>query len=102
MKVMAEFSLVPLGVGVSVSRYVAMCSDVLRERGLEHELHANGTNVAGEWDDVLGAIRECHERVHAAGAPRIHTQVKIGTRTDRDESFASKVAAVERLRADDD
>lgn len=95
---MAEFSLVPIGVGVSVSRYVALCHDVLEERGLDHELHANGTNVTGEWDDVVRALRECHERVHAAGAPRIQTIVKLGTRTDRGETFTSKVESVVRKR----
>lgn len=96
MKVIADFSLVPLGVGVSVSKYVAACQEVLEEAGLAIELHANGTGVEGEWDAVFAAIKRCHEVVHAMGAPRITTSIKVGTRTDRDQSMGQKVASVRR------
>jgi uncharacterized protein (TIGR00106 family) len=83
-----------MGVGVSVSKYVAECQSVLKERGLEHTLHAYGTNISGEWDAVFAAVKECHERVHRLGAPRITTTIKVGTRTDREQSMADKIASV--------
>ena len=43
MKVIADLCVVPIGVGVSVSRYVAACERVLNEAGLETHLHAYGT-----------------------------------------------------------
>lgn len=95
MKVIADFSLVPLGVGVSVSPYVAACQRVLEAAGLAHRLHAYGTNLEGEWDDVFAAVRRCHEVVHEMGAPRISSVLKFGTRTDRPQSMDSKVASVE-------
>ena len=94
MRVIVDFTVVPIGVGVSLSRYVAACEGVLAASGLSHTLHANGTGVEGEWDEVFAAIRACHERVHAMGAPRISTVVKVGTRTDRDQSMADKVKSV--------
>lgn len=97
---MLEFSLVPLGVGVSVSPYVAACTEVLEAHGLEHELHANGTNVAGEWDAVMAAIRTCHQRVHEMGAVRIQTLIKVGTRTDRHQTFQDKVSSALSKRRD--
>jgi uncharacterized protein YqgV (UPF0045/DUF77 family) len=36
---------------------------------LKTQLHANGTNIEGEWDEVFAAVRRCHEAVHAMGAP---------------------------------
>ena len=48
MKVIADFCVVPLGVGVSVSEYVAACERVLAQAGLKTQLHAYGTNVEGE------------------------------------------------------
>jgi uncharacterized protein (TIGR00106 family) len=98
MRVLVDFSVVPIGVGVSVSKYVAACQRVLDESGLEHRLHAYGTNVQGEWDDVMAAIKRCHEVVHEMGAPRISTVVKIGTRTDRRQTLADKVRSVEEKR----
>jgi len=95
MKVIVDLCVVPLGVGISVSRYVAACERVLREAGLEIRLHAYGTNIEGEWEKVFGAIRRCHELVHEMGAPRITTNIRLGTRTDRDQSMADKVRSVE-------
>lgn len=100
MKVIVDLCVVPLGVGVSVSRYVAACERVMREAGLEIRLHAYGTNIEGEWEKVFGAIRRCHELVHEMGAPRITTNIRLGTRTDRDQSMADKVRSVEEKLAE--
>ncbi len=96
MKVIADLCLVPLGVGVSVSRYVAACQQVLQKAGLETHLHAYGTNIAGDWDEVFAAIKECHKIVHQMGAPRITTTLKFGTRTDREQTMEDKVRSVEQ------
>lgn len=98
MKVLVNLQVVPIGTEVSVSRYVVACDQVLTAAGLHHELHANGTNIEGEWDAVFAAIRRCHETVHALGAPRIQTFISVGTRTDREQSLHDKVASVERQR----
>ncbi len=96
MHVLAELSLIPIGTDVSLSRYIAACQRVLEEAGLAPELHANGTNVAGEWDQVLTAVRRCHETVHQMGAARVVSTVKIATRTDREQSLSDTVARVRR------
>jgi uncharacterized protein (TIGR00106 family) len=94
MNAIAEFTLVPIGVGISLSKYVAACEQVLEASGLSYELHANGTNLEGEWDEVMQAIKACHERVHQMDVPRISTVIKIGTRTDRTQHMTEKVASV--------
>lgn len=94
MNTIAEFTIIPIGVGVSLSKYVAACEQILDESGLSYELHANGTNLEGEWDEVIGAIKTCHERLHEMGVPRIATQIKIGTRTDRAQKMADKIESV--------
>lgn len=99
MKVMIDLCVVPLGVGVSVSNYVAACERVIREAGLKAQLHAYGTNIEGEWDAVMAAVKRCHETVHAMGAPRITTTIKLGTRTDRDQTMEDKVRSVEEKMA---
>ncbi len=95
MHVILDLCLVPLGVGVSVSKYVAECHKVMQEAGLNSQLHAYGTNIEGEWDVVMAAIKQCHERVHALGAPRITTTIKLGTRVDRSQFMADKIRSVE-------
>ena len=95
MKVIADLCVVPLGVGVSVSKYVAVCEQILRCAGLNPQLHAYGTNIEGEWDEVFAAIKRCHEEIHRMDAPRISTTLKLGTRTDREQTMAEKVRSVE-------
>ena len=98
MKVIVDFTVVPIGVGVSLSPYVAECQRVLERSGLEYQMHANGTNVEGEWEQVFAAIRDCHQALHDMGAPRISTTIKAGTRTDRQETMEEKIRSVqERL-----
>jgi len=101
VKVIVDLCVVPLGVGLSVSREVAACQQVLDEAGLETVLHAYGTNIEGEWDEVFAAVKRCHEVVHRMGAPRISTTIKLGTRTDRDQSMQDKVRSVEQRLNED-
>ena len=62
-------------------------------------MHAYGTNVEGEWDEVFAAVKRCHEVVHKMGAPRISTSLKIGTRSDRQQSMQDKIDSVNRKLA---
>lgn len=95
MNVIVDFCLVPLGTELSLSPYIAACQKVLQQTELEYQLHAYGTNIEGEWDQVMSAIRECHETVHRMGAPRITSTIKLGTRIDRSQSMSEKVASVQ-------
>lgn len=94
MKVIMDLCVIPMGVGVSVSEYVVACHRVLKEAGLKTQLHAYGTNIEGEWDEVMSAVKTCHETVHGLGAPRITTTIKMGTRVDRDQTMEEKISSV--------
>jgi uncharacterized protein (TIGR00106 family) len=94
MRVIADIAIIPLGVGLSLSRYVAACEKVLTEAGLEPRLHSNGTNVEGEWDEVMGALRRCHEVLHDMEVPRVATNVRIGTRVDKEQTMDDKLRSV--------
>ena len=94
MNAIAEFTIIPIGMGVSLSKYVAACEQVLEKSGVSYELHANGTNLEGEWDDVVNAIKACHQKLHEMGVPRISTVIKIGTRTDKIQKMKDKVESV--------
>ncbi len=95
MNVLVDLCIVPIGVGVSLSRYIAACEKVLVEAGLKISLHSYGTDIEGEWDTVFAAVKRCHEVVHGMGAPRITTTIKLGTRTDRIQTMEDKVRSVQ-------
>lgn len=94
MNVILDLCVVPMGVGLSVSRYIAICEREIKACGLEPHLHAYGTTIEGDWDRVLGAVKRCHEVLHREGVPRISTTIKLGTRTDRTQTVADKVRSV--------
>ena len=94
MKVIVDFCIVPIGVGVSVSTYIAACQLIFKKAGLKTQIHAYGTNVEGDWDTVFEAIKDCYERVHEMGAPRITATIKLGTRIDREQTMEDKVQSV--------
>ena len=97
MKVIIDLCIVPIGVGVSLTKYIASCERIIKQSGLSHSLHAYGTNIEGEWDEVFKVVKECHELLHKEGAPRITTTIKCGTRTDKNQSMVDKVTQVEAL-----
>lgn len=99
MHVHVDFCLIPLGGDLSVAEDVAECQRVFAERGLAAVLHAYGTNLEGDWDAVMAAIKECHGRVHAMGRARISSTLRVGTRTDRVQNLADKVARVKAVLA---
>jgi uncharacterized protein (TIGR00106 family) len=96
MHTIADLSIVPIGVGLSLSKYVVACEKILAEAGLEPKLHAYGTNVEGEWDEVFAALKRCHEVLHEMGAPRVSTNLRCGTRTDKPQSREDKVRSVQQ------
>ncbi len=102
MKVIVDLCVVPIGVGLSVSKYIAECEKIIKQAGLKSMLHAYGTNIEGEWDDVFAAVKKCHERVHEMGAPRISSTLRIGTRIDRDQTMEDKIKSVQLKISEDE
>ncbi len=93
--VLLEFSITPLGKGESVGAYVARCVEVVRQSGLNYELHAMGTIVEGELDAVLGVLRDCFAALEP-DCSRITCTAKFDYRRGPAGRIVSKVQSVER------
>ncbi|MEM7181938.1 MAG: MTH1187 family thiamine-binding protein [Spirochaetota bacterium] len=94
MKVVMDVCVVPMGVGVSVSKYIVECQKIFAAHQIEHKLHSYGTNISGDYDLLMQAVKECHEKIHSMGAPRINTTIKLGSRIDRKQSMQDKIDSV--------
>ncbi len=92
MRALAEIQVTPIGTGVSVRKQVMRAHELIKSSGLKVELHAFGTNVEGELQQILDTVRKVHEVLHAEGTTRLSTSLKIGTRTDKEDSLQAKVA----------
>jgi uncharacterized protein (TIGR00106 family) len=95
MKCIVDICIIPIGIGLSVSKEVAECQKIFKKHKIQFQLHAYGTNLEGEWDEVFAAIKECHETLHAQGTVRISSTLKVGTRTDREQSMQDKIDSVQ-------
>ncbi len=90
----AEFSVVPVGGGEELAGPVAAVVDIIDRSGLPYQLTAMGTLVEGEWDAVLGLIKECHLRMRR-DFPRVLTRVSIDDREGAVGRISGKVQDVE-------
>lgn len=98
MKLVADFCIIPMDGSTSIAPYVGACQKILEDAGLKLNFHACGTNIEGEWDEVMAAVKACHEAVHAKGCPRVWSTVHLGTRFDHEESITGKMARAEQER----
>ncbi|KAK9469857.1 YkoF-like protein [Lipomyces arxii] len=104
LKCSADFCLIPMGTGesASVSKYIAEVQVLIRSSGLKYAMHSAGTTVEGPWDEVMGLIGKAHELIHSLGVPRVQTDIRVGTRTDKKQSFTDKVTVVENILKEKD
>ena len=93
--VLLEMSITPLGKGESVSPFVAECVDIIDRSGLPYELHAMGTIMEGELDQVLDLMRRCIEQT-ATHSDRVTCSAKLDFRRGHEDRLKSKVASVEQ------
>jgi uncharacterized protein (TIGR00106 family) len=96
VRMLAEFSVLPLGKGESVSQYVAECLKIVESSGLDYRINPMGTVLEGDYDAVMGAIKACHMRVMEL-CPRVITSIKIDDRKDKEGMLGSKIASVEKI-----
>ncbi len=90
MKATAELQVVPIGSGVSVREEVTRVVTLLEGRDFIIQTHASGTNIEGELEDILDAVRSVHESLHETGTVRIVSYLKLETRTDKTPTLAGK------------
>jgi len=100
MIVSIDLTIIPLGVGQSLSKHIAACKVEIENRGLDYELGPNGTAIEGEWDEVFDCVKACHESLHSVGVVRIFSTLKVNTRIDRKTSFRTKVESVNSIISD--
>lgn len=90
-----ELSVIPIGVGASLSEYIAVVMKVIEESGLEYESHSMGTNIECEWDDVTPLVKRCHDELKKMGVERIGTTLRISERIDKPYTMSGKMKSLE-------
>jgi uncharacterized protein (TIGR00106 family) len=93
--VLLDFSIFPLDKGDSLSPYVARSLDIVDRSGLNYRCHSMGTTLEGDFDAVLGVVKQCFDAL-AADCDRIECSIKLDYRKGRTGRLDGKVASVEQ------
>ncbi len=90
-----EISIVPIGTAqTSLSQYVAHLFRLVKESGLNFQLHDMGTTVQGDIDDLFLLASRMHKALFDYGIQRIYTVIKIDDRRDKKSLLGEKTDAV--------
>ncbi|KAJ5755417.1 hypothetical protein N7533_004960 [Penicillium manginii] len=108
-KCVADFCLIPIGTASpSVSAQIADVQRLIEASGVKYTLHSAGTTLArpianqprhteGSWDRVHQVIGQAHTLLHQQGIVRIQTDIRVGSRTDKEQTAEDKVNKVRQL-----
>lgn len=88
----ADFTIAPVGKGESLSADVAEAFKIIAASGVRHEHHAMGTNLEGDWDEVMAVIKACRDKM-LQSAGRVSISIKIDDRRGAHDRLQAKVAS---------
>lgn len=92
----AAVSIIPLGVGSSVSKYVASAEKVLASNPrIKHQIGPMFTTLEGNLEEILGTVKEMQEAVFVEGAQRVSTTITIDERRDKQLTMEGKLRSLE-------
>lgn len=91
----ADVCTVPIGTSSpSISDFVALIERRIRDSPLKSTLHSAGTTIEGPWDEVMALVGELHELAHENGYVRVHSDIRVGTRIDKEQTAQEKIDKV--------
>ena len=94
MSMLVEFSVVPIGTGVSISPQIAKVLKIVADSGIPYKANPMGTVLEGEWDKVMGLVKKCHDEIRK-DAERVLTSITIDDRSGKEQRIEKKLESVE-------
>jgi uncharacterized protein (TIGR00106 family) len=95
MSVIVDFSIFPVDKGASVSRYVAEAVKIIRQSGLPHQTNPMGTSIEGEWEEVMGLVGACFDKMKE-NSDRIYMTLKVDYRKGEGQRLSEKIISLEQ------
>ncbi|MCX8188729.1 MAG: MTH1187 family thiamine-binding protein [Nitrososphaeria archaeon] len=95
MTVVADLSIMPVGEGTSLSKYVKRAVEELKKAGLKVDVGAMSTSVEAETtEEIFKAFEKAKEALFEMGAKRVYMVIKIDERRDKHISIEYKKSAI--------
>jgi uncharacterized protein (TIGR00106 family) len=91
---LAELSIVPLGVGEHLSGPLAEVLDIVDRSGVRYKLTPSGTCLEGEWDEVMGVVKQCHAQVRRHSR-HVMTTIRIEDEEGEDNKLVRNITSIE-------
>lgn len=95
LKMLADFSIMPVGKGESLSADVAQAVNLIVESHLPSHIGPMSTAVEGEWDDVMALIKKCRDKMLET-SNRIVLTIKIDDRKGAKDTITGKIKSIEQ------
>ncbi len=95
MSVLLEFSMTPLDKGESVSAYVARSLEIIDQSGVPYRLGPMGTCLEGEWEEVMGVVKACLDRMRS-DCRRVSVSIRADCRQGAENRLTGKIRSVEK------
>ncbi|MGQ9718966.1 MAG: MTH1187 family thiamine-binding protein [Nitrososphaerales archaeon] len=99
MAVIADFSIIPIGLGnTSIGRQIALAINAIKEvKGIKYEVTPMGTVLEAErLDAILEAVRVAHEALFKTGIKRVESNLKIDDRRDKPRTMDDKLKSIKK------
>jgi uncharacterized protein (TIGR00106 family) len=93
--IIASLAIFPTSEGASVSRFVKEVIAAVEESGLNSQTGGMSTTIESpDLASLFAVIEKAHQRLVAMGVKRIHIDLHVDHRLDKDASIRSKLQAV--------
>ncbi|MCK4264689.1 MAG: MTH1187 family thiamine-binding protein [Candidatus Aminicenantes bacterium] len=93
--IIAELAIFPTSEGVSVSKYVKEALKVIESSGLKHVTGGMATTIeAPDMETLFKVIEKTHKAIVDMGARRIHIDLQVDHRLDKDATIDLKLKAL--------
>ncbi len=93
---LAELRVTPIGSREDFANIVADVVRVVAESDLQYRVHAMGTTLEGELDEILDALRRCHQEVRKH-SDRALIELSIDDRAGAEGELVRSVEHVRQL-----
>ncbi len=93
--IIAELAIFPTSEGASVSRFVKEALRVIEKSGLKNETGGMSTTIeAPDLTTLFRVIQDADQAISGMGVKRIHIDLRVDHRLDKEASIESKLKAV--------
>jgi uncharacterized protein (TIGR00106 family) len=94
--IISQLSIVPIGKGVSVSKYVKEVIEVIKKHDVKSKTNAMATVIeTKDLETLFNIVQEAHMTMVNSGAERVITELKIDDRRDKNATMESKIKALQ-------